>query len=103
MRADPSGQVGKVAHTVCETALSRRAREALLDRSDDARSAVRDHEQRIAEATAAHVLEEGPNRLGVLLPAMRCSRTLPPSSPMPQAARTGSRAWPARSRSAMPS
>src|SRR5829696_463715 len=30
-------------------------------------------------------------------PAIRCSRTLPPASPMPQAARTGSRAWPARS------
>jgi hypothetical protein len=31
---------GKVAHPVCETALSRQAGEALLDRSDDARSAV---------------------------------------------------------------
>ena len=58
---------GKVAHPVCETALSRRTREALLDRPDDPRSAVRDDEQRVAEATAAHVLEEGPNRLGVLL------------------------------------
>ena len=58
---------GEVAHPVCETALSRRAREALLDRSDDARSAVRDHKQRIAEPPATHVLEEGPNRLGVLL------------------------------------
>src|SRR3954447_18706894 len=31
---------GEVAHPLCETALSRRAREALLERSDDARSAV---------------------------------------------------------------
>ena len=30
-------------------------------------SPVRDDEQRVAEATAAHVLEEGPNRLGILL------------------------------------
>ena len=95
---------GKVAHPMRETALPRGAREAFLDRAYDARSAVRDDEQRVAEATAAHVLEEGPNRLGILLdPAIRCSRTLRPSSPMPQAARTGSRAWPARSRSAIPS
>ena len=50
-----------------KTALPRGAREALLDRPDDPWSTVRDDEQRVAEATAAHVLEEGPNRLGILL------------------------------------
>src|SRR5215207_407871 len=58
---------GKVAHPVCETALSRRTREALLDRPNDARSAVADHKQRVAEPAPAHVLEECANRLGVLL------------------------------------
>src|SRR5215217_6041586 len=58
---------GKVAHPMRETALPRGAREALLDRPDDPWSPVRDDEQRVAEATAAHVLEEGPNRLGILL------------------------------------
>src|SRR6476620_8423341 len=57
----------KVAHPMRETALPRGAREALLDRPDDPWSPVRDDEQRVAEATAAHVLEEGPNRLGILL------------------------------------
>src|SRR5215208_2756137 len=37
------------------------------DRPDNARSAVADHKQRVAEPAPAHVLEEGPNRLGVLL------------------------------------
>src|SRR5829696_1585287 len=58
---------GKVAHAMRETALPRGAREALLDRPDDPWSPVRDDEQRVAEATDAHVLEEGPNRLGILL------------------------------------
>src|SRR5215203_7226805 len=58
---------GKVAHAMRETALPRGAREALLDRPNDPWSPVRDDEQRVAEATAAHVLEEGPNRLGILL------------------------------------
>ena len=42
-----------------EAALARRAREAGLHRLDDARSPVRDQEQRIAEAAPAHVLECG--------------------------------------------
>ena len=52
-----------------EAALTRRAREAGLDRLDDARSPVRDHQQGIAEAAPAHVLEEGAHRLRVLLGA----------------------------------
>ena len=50
-----------------EAALTRRAREAGLDRLDDARRTVRDHEQWIAEAAPAHVLKEGAHRLGILL------------------------------------
>src|SRR5215831_3464452 len=49
--------------------LTRRTREALLDGADDARRSVADDEQGVAEPTRAHVLEEGPHRLGVLLRA----------------------------------
>src|SRR4051794_5646102 len=95
---------GKVAHPMRETALPRGAREALLDRPDDPWSPVRDDEQRVAEATAAHVLEEGPNRLGILLRSRhQVQQDLAPVLADAQAARTGSRAWPARSRSAIPS
>ena len=52
-----------------QAALALRAREAGLDRLDDARRAVQDHEQRIAQAAGAHVLEERAHRLGVLLGA----------------------------------
>ena len=59
----------QVAHAMGEAALMRRAREAGLDRLDDARRTVRDYEQGIAEAAPAHVLEEGAHRLRVLLGA----------------------------------
>ena len=52
-----------------EAALAGGAREAGLDRLDDPRRPVGDHEQRIAEPAGAHVLEEGGDRLGVLLGA----------------------------------
>ena len=52
-----------------QAALAGRARKAGLDRLDDARRAVGDDEQRIAEPAGAHVLEEGAHRLGVLLGA----------------------------------
>lgn len=75
-----------------------------LIRLDDAGCPVAHDEQRIAEPAAAHVLEEGAHRLGVLLGTRRqmqkhfgagCRKT--------QAASTGSRFCPGRMRSAMPS
>jgi hypothetical protein len=48
-------------------ALTLRARKAGLDRLDDTGCPVAHDEQRIAEPAAAHVLEEGAHRLGVLL------------------------------------
>ena len=63
-----------------EAALPGRAREALLDRADDAGSAVRDDEQRVAETTAAHILEEGRTvSVSSFEPAIRDSSTLRPS------------------------
>ena len=50
---------GEVAHAVRQAALAGRAREAGLDRLDDARRAVGDDQQRVAEPAGAHVLEEG--------------------------------------------
>src|SRR3954447_955061 len=52
-----------------QAALARRSREALLDCPDDARRTIRHDDQWIPQPPAAHVLEEGPNRLGVLLRA----------------------------------
>ena len=59
----------QVPEAMGEAALTRRAREAGLDRLDDARRTVRDHQQRIAEAACAHVLKEGAHRLRVFLGA----------------------------------
>ena len=87
-----------------QAALAGRAREAGLDRLDDARRAVGDDQQRVAEPAGAHVLEEGGDRLGVLLGARHQVQQHPaPVVVMPQAAITGSRRWPGRMRSAMPS
>src|SRR3954451_8344776 len=55
------------SNTAIGLTLSRRAREVLLERSDDARSTVRDDDQRVPKPPPTHVLEEGPNRLGFLL------------------------------------
>ena len=52
-----------------ETALACRAREAGLDRLDDARRTVGDHQKGITKAAAAHVLKEHTDRLGILLGA----------------------------------
>jgi DNA topoisomerase IB len=46
-----------------------RPRKANLDRLDDARSAIRGHQQRIIQATPLHVLEERSHRLGIFLGA----------------------------------
>ena len=87
-----------------EAALAGRAREAGLDRLDDAGRAVGDDQQRVAEPAGAHVLEEGGHRLGVLLGAGHQVQQHPaPVAVKPQAAITGSRRWPGRMRSAMPS
>jgi len=86
------GHLGRqVPHAVGQTALAGRAREAALDRLDDARCPVRDHQQRIAQTSRTHVLQEGRHRLGVLLPAISESSTFLPSAVKPQAASTGSR------------
>ena len=50
-----------------QAALAHRAGKTFLDRPDDPGRPVTDHEQRIAEASGAQVLEERPNRLDVLL------------------------------------
>ena len=57
----------EVPHPVREAALSLRAREARLDRLDDAGRPVTDHQQRVAQTAGAHVLEERAHRLGILL------------------------------------
>ena len=56
----------KIAHPVRQTALTRRSRKAFLDRPDDPRRPVADHEQRIAQPSGAQVLEERPHRFGIL-------------------------------------
>src|SRR5262245_8688540 len=48
----------QIAQLVGETALPRRAREAFLDRADQAGRAVGDDQQRIGQAAPSHVLEE---------------------------------------------
>ena len=79
-------------------------REAFLDRPDDPGRPVADHEQRIPEPSDAQVLAERPHGLDVLLrarhqPQQRFASVLadPPSC------EDGTRRWPGRSRSAMPS
>jgi len=57
----------EVAHPMRQTALARRAGEAFLDRPDDPRRPVADHEQRIAQPSGAQVLEERPHRFDILL------------------------------------
>ncbi len=52
-----------------QAALARRARQAGLDRLDDARRPVAGDQQGIAQAAGAHVLKEGRDRLPVLLRA----------------------------------
>ena len=95
----------QIPQPVCEAALTRRSWEAGLERLDDARRAVRDHQQGIAEAALAHVLEKKALTVSAssLEPAIRCSNTLAPLAVKPHAARTGSRFCPGRMRSAMPS
>ena len=94
----------QVAHAVREAALPGRAREAGLDRLDDPRRAVGDHQQGIPEATLAHVLEERADRLRILLRARhQVQQDLLPAAVKPQAASTGSRLLPGRIRSATPS
>ena len=74
-----------------QAALAGRAGEALLNRMDEAGRPVADHEQRIAEPSGAQVLKERSHRLDVLSrPAINPSSDLRPSSPIPQAASTGS-------------
>ena len=48
---------GEIAHSMRQAALAARAREALLNRTDDAGRPVADHEQRIAEPSGAQVLK----------------------------------------------
>jgi hypothetical protein len=48
----------QVAHAMGQAPLPRRAWKASLDRFDDARSAIRGHQERIVQATPLHVLEE---------------------------------------------
>ena len=52
-----------------QAALAGRAWKAALNRLDDPRRAVRDDEQRIAQTPRPHVLEEGRDRLAILLAA----------------------------------
>ena len=75
-----------VADTMGEAALARRSREAGLDRLDDARRTVRDHQQRIAEAAPAHVLEEGAHRLSILLGARAYDDSLIIANKVPEMA-----------------
>src|SRR5215472_4921131 len=59
----------EIAHPVRQAALPGRAREAFLNRPDDAWCTVAGHQDRIAEPASAHVLEERAYRLGVFLRA----------------------------------
>ena len=59
----------QVAHAVCQATLPGGARKANLDRLDDARGAVRGHQQRIIQAAPLHVLEERDHRLGIFFGA----------------------------------
>src|SRR5436190_9002184 len=59
----------QIAHPVRQAALTRRTREALLDGTDDAGRSVADDQQGVSEPARAHVLEECPHRLDVLLRA----------------------------------
>lgn len=61
------GDFGKcVPEAVDDTALTQRPWEDLLDRRDQPRSAVRDDEERVREASALEVLQKPPPRLGRL-------------------------------------
>ena len=69
---------GQIAHAMGQAALAGRARKTGLDRLDDARRAVRGDQQGVAQTAAPHVLEEGRNRLGVLLGAgHQCEQHFP--------------------------
>ena len=60
--------IGKLlGHSKMETTAryAHLAREAGLDRLDDAGRSVADHQQRVAQAAGAHVVEERDHRLGV--------------------------------------
>ena len=59
----------QVAHAMGQAPLPRRAWKASLDRFDDARSAIRGHQERIVQATPLHVLEERGHRLGIFFGA----------------------------------
>ena len=52
-----------------QATLPGRARKANLDRLDDARGAVRGHQERIIQAAPLHVLEERGHRLGIFFGA----------------------------------
>jgi hypothetical protein len=95
---------GEVAHAVREAALAGRAREAGLDCLDDPGAPSETTSSGSPEPAGAHVLEEGAHRLGILLGAGHQVQQHPvPVAVKPQAAITGSRRWPGRMRSAMPS
>ena len=59
----------QVAHPMRQATLAGRAREAGLQRLDDPRRAIGDHQQGIAQSARAHVLEECADRLVVFLAA----------------------------------
>ena len=90
----------EVAHPMRQTALARRAGEAFLDRPDDPRRPVADHEQRIARSPLARRSWKNARTVSTSSfdPAINPKSDLRLSSPIPQAARTASRRWPGRSR-----
>ena len=59
----------QVAHAMRQATLPGRARKANLDRLDDARGAVRGHQERIIQAAPHHVLEKRGHRLGIFFGA----------------------------------
>ena len=70
LRPDVFRHLGRqVARAMGQATLPGRPRKANLDRLDDARSAIRGHQQRIIQAAPLHVLEECSHRLGIFLGA----------------------------------
>src|SRR5215831_8980261 len=74
----------EIAHPVRQAALPSRAREAFLNRPDDAWCPVAGHQDRIAKPASAHVLKERAYRLGVLrLTTKKMQKDLLPIPPDP--------------------